>query len=454
MRKTLCYLLCTIMVSLSVCFYWSATYAEEENTYTCNHFTYRILQDGSAELLDWTNSSDEYVDRLEIPDSMDGHAVTLISQNFWPDSIGTLVLPLSVYDLPNGLAWSDNTSFEVSPDHPTLATIDGVLYEKNEKRLVRFPRGLYMENFQVPNGIKSIGKYAFQGCEIDQVYLPDTVTEIMDCAFLYSNIHKLYIAENVSSIAISAFTCTFSFEEISVSPDNPVFASIDGVLYNKQDKILFKYPDSHGADYSIPDGIKGVGDNAFFDSVISYVHFPQSCISIGKTAFSGCDNLQSIELPETLTSIDDRAFSGCPIIHFYIPETVSHIGYNPFSECMFIDVSPESNYYATIDGVLFDKIEKKLVCYPTGLEEESYVIPEGVVSIGLFSFAGSSDILHMIELPDTISTIEDEISPGVVLETLPSFAEYVVSRNSYAADYCKERGLQYRYKDANDWLNE
>ena len=49
------------------------------------------------------------------------------------------------------------SAFEVSPDHPTLTSVDGVLFSKDGTRLILFPAGRTGELYSVPEGTKVIG---------------------------------------------------------------------------------------------------------------------------------------------------------------------------------------------------------------------------------------------------------------------------------------------------------
>ena len=56
--------------------------------------------------------------------------------------------------------------------------------------------------------------------------------------------------------------------------------------------------------------------------------------------------------------------------------------------------------------------------------------------------------MERMTLPDSITSIGEYALPQSKSNTI------TVSRDSYAAEYCKENGLNYTYPDANDWLNE
>ncbi len=216
---------------------------------------------------------------------------------------------------------------------------------------------------------------------------------------------------------------------------------------------------------------------------------------IGDDAFCFCQSLASITIPDSVTSIGDHAFFYCrALTTVTIPDSVTSIGINPFSGCdnlTNIIVSPEHPVLVTINGVLFDKTEKKLICYPCALKDDHYEIPEGIRIIGDDAF-DYCEFLTSITIPDSVTGIGDgafeeckslssitipdgvtsigknafstcrSLSGIIIPDSVTSIGEnafsdcdsltVTVGRDSYAAQYCKDNGISYQYP--NDWLND
>lgn len=158
--------------------------------------------------------------------------------------------------------------------------------------------------------------------------------------------------------------------------------------------------------------VSGIGEKAFFEcSFLTSVTIPDSVLKIGDRAFKGCKSLTSVTIPDSVLNIEDCAFFDCDsLISVTIPDHVFNIGKNPFVSCdhlTSIIVSPEHPYLETIDGALFSKPDKRLVCYPCGNMAESYAIPDGIEVIGNWAFCRCR-FLKSITIPDSVVSIRDK----------------------------------------------
>lgn len=190
--------------------------------------------------------------------------------------------------------------------------------------------------------------------------------------------------------------------------------------------------------------------------------------SIGYRAFAWRSNITSIYIPDCVTSIGDYAFYHCfGLTSISISDNVSSIGANPFSSCgnlATIIVSPDSSNFAIIDGVLFEKATNTIICYPKAKSDAEFTIPNDIRSIGdrAFFFCTS---LTSVSIPDSVTSIAESAfsdCSNLTSVSIPNSVAFIdkdafkycspdlvitVSRDSYAAQYCKENNLAYVYPD-------
>ena len=111
----------------------------------------------------------------------------------------------------------------------------------------------------------------------------------------------------------------------------------------------------------------------------------------------------------TVTSIYMMSEGSPNLKRLYIPETVMHVQYIAGYDLEWIEVSPDSEYFVSIDGVLFDRMVSTLVRYPPSLGT-SYTVPTTVTKLGYLSFGDSN--LKQITLSDSIVSIGDSAFYG------------------------------------------
>lgn len=248
-------------------------------------YEYVLLEDGSAEITGYFGDAEV----LEIPAELDGHSVTSIGERafFFCKNLTSVTIPDSVASIGN-LSFSscDNLTsviipdgvtsiganpflgcgqlqtIQVSPDHPILATIDGVLFEKTTKTLIFYPAALDAAEYAIPEGILSIGENAFSGCfGLTSVTIPDSVTSISDYAFLDCyGLTSITLSDSVTSIGESAFFFCYNLTSVTI-PDSVTFIGVnafsncsdDLVLTVERDSYAKSYAEENGISYTYPD---------------------------------------------------------------------------------------------------------------------------------------------------------------------------------------------------------
>ena len=200
-----------------------------------------------------------------------------------------------------------------------------------------------------------------------------------------------------------------------------------GVKYSKDWKRLLKAPRNLKGKYSIKEGVKVIGDRAFWDCYsmssddilydgitstegVKYVKYydafnncnfitdiiiPNSVTSIGEHAFRNCRSLKSISIPNNVTNIGECAFEHCySLTNINIPNSVTNIGNGAFLRCSALECVAISNNVK--------HIRERTFCLCNSLT--NIYIPNNVISIGDYAFS-NCNFLKNITVPNSVKSI-------------------------------------------------
>ena len=310
---------------------------------------------------------------------------------FEGSGLKSVVIPASVTSIEAG-AFSDCDSMTSVVISASVTSIGDYAFERSG-----------LKSIVIPASVTSIGDYAFKGTGLTNVVIPASVTDFGDYIFedcdelqyvTFSNgitkvqvkeggvgkwfseckkLKKLIIPKSLENMDSRICERNESLEAIEIDSDNQAYQSIDGIVYDKSRTKVLYCPRGFKGGLVIPDGVTGIGEDAFGDcSKLENIRIPKSVTSIGTFAFIGCSKLETICIPKSVTSIGMAAFAGSGLKSVVIPGSVENIDAYTFEGC------------------------KKL---------KKVIIKDGVKTIGLFAF-GDCTSLTDITIPASVTDIE------------------------------------------------
>jgi hypothetical protein len=356
----------------------------------------------------------------------------------------TITIPAGVTAVGDRAFWGcENLSrITVEEKNPRFIVINGVLFDKIEGRLLCYPAKKQDTRYTIPADVTAIANDAFSYCEnLETITIPADVTAIGDRTFMdCKRLVTLNIPDSVTSIGDGAFYLCENLANITIPTGVTI---IGGGTFSLCESLT---------SITMPAGVTIIGGDAFsYCKKLETITIPASVTTIGDSAFYWCKNLTSITIPAGVTAIGDRAFFGCENLsritveeknprfivingvlfdkienwllcypakkqdtRYTIPADVTVIANDAFYGCKnlsVITVEENNIRFIAIDGVLFDKIEGRLLCYPAGKKDDSYTIPSGVTAIEYCAFAFCEN-LTSITIPTGVTSIENEAFYG------------------------------------------
>ena len=306
-----------------------------------------------------------------------------------------LTLPAILDEILESFNWENlgTDNIFVSDENPYFKSVDGILFSKDGKELIRYPKNRTDTSYRIPEGVEKIYKNAFDNTFLEQLILPTTLkfcsgitlnniqtetyqgleylgTENNPYYFCVSYKKNTPIHKDVKIIAgLGAGGSYYFYYEGTKEEWYKVrlcFTSYGGVnssiyLYTNQDGSWIRVED-----FSITEGSTNLPDYQFYcNNYLKTITIPETIESIGNYSFYFTTQVQNPQNIDFVKEINNRAFYNCYSWPLSITSSslLTHIGDFAFYNC--------------------DKLE--------------IVLPESLTYIGDYAFSGASlsSVLHI-----------------------------------------------------------
>ena len=171
-----------------------------------------------------------------------------------------------------------------------------------------------IETITIGAGVTSVGQNAFLGCTaLKSVTLPAGLQTLGVAAFSGCDaLTRIELPASLQTIGTNALDAG-GLTEIKVQTENTHFEAEGGVLYNKGQTALLRYPPKKpGTTFAVPASVTTIGAYAFSEcAALKSVTIPKKVETIGNFVFQLCTGLKDVTvLWNTPLTIPSGVFSG------------------------------------------------------------------------------------------------------------------------------------------------
>ena len=201
----------------------------------------------------------------------------------------------------------------------------------------------------------------------------------------------------------------------------------------------YLFPETHEA--AINTGNTWIGE-LDIPSEIEYNGELFTVTGIAQVAFGDCEELTKVRIPKTINHIVHGILTDDP--------NISGGGRDDYNECMnpfwrctaleSIEVDADNPIMSSDDGILFSKDKTQLYSYPSGKQQETYIIPENITWIGNGVFS-SNVYLSSLTMPNSVAFIGGDLCSNCVNLKSVRLSESITFIPAYAFDKCESLTL-------------
>lgn len=291
----------------------------------------------------------------------------------------------------------------------------------------------------------TVTPFMFDDCyKLKTLLLPNTVTKICKDAFWDSSLASITLPRNLETI--SCIIPSFYLSEIKISENNEYFKIIEGVLYSKDMKTLYRCPINYSkSTFSIPEGVEYINASAFYNCKnIKDFEYPTTLKSFGYQSLAWMNlekfilfpnveystlgyysSINEVEIKDGFTSFDASSILGrgnygsaseikvsSVVIYSQTPPTITPFGKEILKGSLYVPKGTYSAYYIAYGWGDFSHIYEM----ETGDKEYKCAKPTITYSNGKLSFyCETDDVLFSSTITDSdISSYRsNEIQLGV-----------------------------------------
>ena len=258
--------------------------------------------------------------------------------------------------------------------------------------------------FCEPSNLRKLANYSFWTCSsLKEVTLPSSITNIGKAFLACDSLETINVPANaqLKTIEEDAFKSNQNLKHFNFLGECPLTTIEKNAFANLKQLTTFKMPKTvtdiqlnafsgcnnlATVEFDPNADIQKIGAGAFADCGLQRISIPKKVKEIAKEAFRNCTVLKKIEVTEFTTSIDPEAFKYC-------------------DQLTEIKVSKDNTVYSSVGGYLLSKDKKTLILFPPGKANDKFtLLPPSIEKIGDNSFLDCRKLTN-VTIPNKVKTI-------------------------------------------------
>ena len=277
----------------------------------------------------------------------------------------------------------------VAKNDPSYQSIEGVIYTKDGKGIVRVPQK--RTELKIKEGCTEFNMQSVLYNSTDS-----EGDEFNNC----SKLKKIVIPSSVKSInkvkykTDRADACDMHVDTIEIAPKdfdaNSLYALGSSLGKNITIESLMKLlPDQ----ITYKDHMYITKDHGLlkYDGKDANVEIPEEITWIAPEAFYRNETLKNVKLPSKITTIEENTFYGCSELEaVVIPDQVTMIGKSAFDECTVLKSVTFGKSLKVIKDHAFASVNIRNFTIPSGIQKIETGAFAGINQIGTVTFEGST----------------------------------------------------------------
>lgn len=277
----------------------------------------------------------------------------------------------------------------VAKNDPSYQSIEGVIYTKDGKGIVRVPQK--RTELKIKEGCTEFNMQSVLYNSTDS-----EGDEFNNC----SKLKKIVIPSSVKSInkikykTDRADACDMHVDTIEIAPKdfdaNSLYALGSSLGKNITIESLMKLlPDQ----ITYKDHMYITKDHGLlkYDGKDANVEIPEEITWIAPEAFYRNETLKNVKLPSKITTIEENTFYGCSELEaVIIPDQVTMIGKSAFDECTVLKSVTFGKSLKVIKDHAFASVNIRNFTIPSGIQKIETGAFAGINQIGTVTFEGST----------------------------------------------------------------